>query len=475
LKRKSKPAQPLEDAARAAPAEVPGTVGQVLEAGPGNGPRYDSTSADLDQLCSDMASITRGDTDRGIFVMDQFRVTAPGRLEVAGRWEGVEGANLEDCALVLEVDGRVARMGAERVDGTARRWQAAFRWDGDASAIEQAVLEVGGELAVELGAQPTARRWRSRVTRPVVPLKDAGPEAQRPAPARDLVSLHAALAAAQDELAEAKEEINLAREDARRARADADRERVRRQHDAVRLHGALDRLKQVADAKLREERERFDTRTAEFATLGRALAEARAELGAARKQASTAVQERKQLSEDRQAELDAANAELAAARKQLEALEARDSELRVVLSDARAEAQRLADVEAEHARARAALAEAQRVAEDLREEAAQATAELANARRTNEELRRAAADAGRQVEDLQAELDQVRRAGDRSARELERAHQQSQESERLRATVQELETALADARRAGADAVADAARLRDRLAAIRSALSGVAG
>src|SRR4051794_22513576 len=53
---------------------------------------------------TDMAGITSGDTDRGTFVMDQFRVTEPGRLEVSGRWEGVRGANLQDCTLRLRVD-----------------------------------------------------------------------------------------------------------------------------------------------------------------------------------------------------------------------------------------------------------------------------------------------------------------------------------------------------------------------------------
>ena len=117
-----------------------------------------------------MASTTRGDTDRGTFVMDQFRVTEPGRLEVAGRWEGVRGTNLEDCTLLLHVNGRVDRVGAERVMLTSCPWQAVFRWEGDPAAIEQAVLEVGGELAVEFGSQPSSRRWRGRVSRPVMPL-----------------------------------------------------------------------------------------------------------------------------------------------------------------------------------------------------------------------------------------------------------------------------------------------------------------
>ena len=47
-------------------------------------------------------------------------------------------------------------------------------------AIEQAVLEVGGELAVEFGAQPSPRRWRTRVPRPVVPLQGARPAGGSP-------------------------------------------------------------------------------------------------------------------------------------------------------------------------------------------------------------------------------------------------------------------------------------------------------
>jgi hypothetical protein len=214
--------------------------------------------------------VTTGDqatAEQAAFVMEHFRVLEPGRLEVEGRWEGVQGVDLDQSALVLHVEGRVDRVDAESVQRTPHTWRARFDWDGAAKAIDGAFLEVGERLIVEIGARPSARRRLGRPTRPAFPVAAASEDG-------DIVSLHAALAAAQDRLAEAQDETEVAREAACRAREDADRERTRRESEATRLRDTLDRLTEVADEALRAERARFEEQAAEIERLERGLAPA---------------------------------------------------------------------------------------------------------------------------------------------------------------------------------------------------------
>lgn len=198
----------------------------------------------------------RAPAEQATFVMEHFRVLAPGRLEVEGRWDGVHGVDLDESALVLHVEGRVDRVDAESVQRTPRTWRARFVWDGIPTAIDGAFLEVGGRLVVEIGARPSARHRLGRPTRPARPVAAQSTASEDVDP--DIVSVHAALAAAQDRLAEAQDETELAREAARRAREDADRERTRRENEAMRLRGALDKLKEVADEALRAEHARAE-------------------------------------------------------------------------------------------------------------------------------------------------------------------------------------------------------------------------
>jgi hypothetical protein len=156
------------------------------------------------------------------FVMEHFRVVGPERLEVEGRWSGVRGVDLDEPTLTLEVPDRVDQLEAESVRRSARAWHAIFRWDGDPSAVRRAVLEVGGQLMVELGTQPSPRRRLGRTSHPALAVVSQSP-AEGEGEAGDLVAVHAALVVAQDQLAEAKDETELAREEARRAREDAAR------------------------------------------------------------------------------------------------------------------------------------------------------------------------------------------------------------------------------------------------------------
>jgi len=398
------------------------------------------------------------------FVMDHFRVAAPGRLEVEGRWDGVQGAHLDDATLALHVEDRVDRVEAESVRRTARAWHGLFLWDGDPSAIKHAYLEVGGQFVVEFGAQPSTRRRLGRTTHPVLPLAAEPVDAAAAALDGDVVSLHGALVAAQDQVAEARDEADFAREEARRAVADAQRERSRRQSEAARLHDAIDTLKLVADEALRTERERVGAQAEEIERLGQALTGARTHAATAQEAIEAAVHEREQIVKDARTEIESAQRELAGARREIGQLQARHSELSVLLSDARAEAERAGEVEADHEAARAALAEAQKHAEGFRNEAQAARAKIA-------ELSDANVKGAAELQRVQAEVEQAREIARRSARELERAVEDAREARRLHEAVQRLEAALAEARTLGADAAADAARFRDRLGAIRSALA----
>jgi hypothetical protein len=372
------------------------------------------------------------------FVMEHFRVVGPGRLEVEGRWSGVRGVDLDEPTLTLEVPDRVDQLEAESVRRSARAWHAIFRWDGDPSAVRRAVLEVGGQLMVELGTQPSPRRRLGRTSHPALAVVSQSP-AEGEGEAGDLVAVHAALVVAQDQLAEAKDETELAREEARRAREDAARERARRQSEAARLHDGLGKVKAVADEALRVERERAQQQAAQVEELEHVVTGTRAESESLRN-------------------------ELAGAQAQLEQTSARNAELGVLLSDMRQEVDRLAKVEAERDETRIALAEARRAADSYGDQADAARANAA-------ELEQALADAGRQAERLRAELEQGRQAALSAAREVEQARQEAQEARELRRTVVGLELALAEAREAGAEAAATSARLRERLESVRKALA----
>ena len=191
------------------------------------------------------------------FVLEQFRVAEPGRLEVQGTWEAVNGVDLDRALLVLHVEDRVDQVEAEVVRRSIRGWHAEFAWNGDPTAIRQAALEVGGSLVVEIGPQPSPSNAARHGD-------------------GNIVAVHAALAAAQDRLAEAEEEIDEAREEARRARADAERERTRRRHEAERLHEAIESLQQVADEALGAERARLRAKADELEAAHQALARAEA-------------------------------------------------------------------------------------------------------------------------------------------------------------------------------------------------------
>src|SRR3954469_19909979 len=107
-----------------------------------------------------------GQVGEVVFALERFELSADERLEVVGRWQGLEGRRMGRPVLtVVESGGRRRRLNALPGGQLAstHAWRAAFAWDGDVTDIEGAELELGRRLVVELPA-PRRRRRRSAAT-----------------------------------------------------------------------------------------------------------------------------------------------------------------------------------------------------------------------------------------------------------------------------------------------------------------------
>ena len=96
------------------------------------------------------------------FELERFVWTEPDRLEVTGRWSGLEGRRLGRPVLTLSIGDdqrRLTALPGGHLRG-AGAWHAVFSYDGDPAAITGAELEVGRRLVVELPAPPRKRRPR---------------------------------------------------------------------------------------------------------------------------------------------------------------------------------------------------------------------------------------------------------------------------------------------------------------------------
>jgi hypothetical protein len=343
-----------------------------------------------------------------VFALERFEHADEDRLEVVGRWEGLEGRRMGRAVLtVVEAGGRRRRLNALPGGqlGSAQ-WRASFAWSGDVASVERAELELGRRLVVEL---PPPRRRRRRpsqrtgdaapaagATQPVdavpAPVPPADPEA-----GRRLLALREALAAAERE----RDEL--------RSRAD--------RAEAARVE--LETQLEAARAELAERDDRLQA--AEAAAVG-------------------AV-------EDSTRRLEAERALLAEeAARRLEAARAQAAELRTGLATAREEAERARAEAAGTIQAEAEETERLRgEVRQAREEAERAlAAERAESARLREELatRAPATEPGDGEEDAP-----TRRMLDRVTRDLERERAGART---LRRDLESLQEQTADQRRAAA-------------------------
>jgi chromosome segregation ATPase len=364
-----------------------------------------------------------------VFALERFEATDADRLEVVGRWQGLEGRRLGRPVLtVLTEGGRRRRLtalpgGQLTASGADAPWRASFAWDGDPASVESAELELGRRLVVEL---PRPRRRRRRAL-------DTG---LRPATAAGSVA--AATAAAGDDVRSQLAELRAQVEDLRRERdaAAAPLAELREQH------GALEDDHAAAAREAEDLRGERDAARAELARIRETLAStqaqletARTERDAARGETGTAGSELQRL----RSELDALRAELETTRA---ALEATRAELTAAQGDV---AERDHGIEA-------------------------AVAALEAARREHEKaLAEARADADRRVDDereasagLREKLAAAREDAERAKHEAAAAIEaEARETEKLRL---EARSARDEAEQTVAGERAEAARLREELA-----------
>jgi hypothetical protein len=315
------------------------------------------------------------------FELERFAWTPPDRLDVVGRWSGLEGRRLGRPLLTLDVGHEKLRLAAHPGGHFSRtgRWSAVFTYDGKPEDVAGAELEIGRRLVVDL---PPPRRRKA-------PL-DTG-ELQEERKRRE--ELEATLA-------ERDAEIIGLRDEAETAIGDRD-ERIE----------ALEAQMTELQAKLEE------------AAQERELVHA--ELEAAR------------------AETQTARAEVDASAERLQAERAASAEIRAKLATARDEAQSTIDTEAhETERLRAELQrareEAERAVEAERAETAKLREELAahsaNGADDEDGNGEAQAAARRMYERVASELERERAAARSLRRELDAVQAQTAEHRRLTAS-----------------------------------------
>ena len=264
------------------------------------------------------------------FELERFRWSEPGRLEVVGRWSGLEGRRLGRPVLTVETGGHRRRLTAlpgGQLTGSGE-WRATFACDDDPEAIDAVVLEVGRRLVVDL--PPPKRRSRAKTDQSLERLHEERlrretAEAALAERDAELVSIReeadAALAKREDEAEALRGELTTAQESL--AAAEQERER---------LGGELERVTAdlgIRDQELTSAREELRRASVEaeerLAAERAATTEVREKLATAREEAENTITAEAHETERLRAELDAAREET---ERTLEAERAETSKLR---------------------------------------------------------------------------------------------------------------------------------------------------
>jgi hypothetical protein len=248
------------------------------------------------------------------FELARFGWSEPGRLEVVGRWSGLEGRRLGRPVLTVEAGGHRRRLTALRGGQRAGsgEWRATFVCDDDPEAITGVVLELGRRLVVDL--PPPKKRSRVKADQSLERLHEERlrretAEATLAERDAELVSLReeadAALAEREAEAETLRGELTTGQE----ALAAAEQERER-------LAGELERVTAdlgIRDQELttaREELRRANVEAeARLAAERAATTEVREKLATAREEAEATMTAEAQETERLRAELDAAREE----------------------------------------------------------------------------------------------------------------------------------------------------------------------
>jgi hypothetical protein len=203
------------------------------------------------------------------FELKRFVWATPDRLEIDGRFVGLDDGATGDPVLVLRGADRTHRLPAVG-DGTAvgegEDWHAAFAWQEAPTAFGAAELELGDDLLVEL---PEPRRNTDEAELGVIDVRRRG--------GSERLRLQSELFASRSELSEAHARSERLERELARAREDLDEERAGRAADAKSFREGLQQANAVAGETVAEamaEVETLRTRTAELAARTAELAAA---------------------------------------------------------------------------------------------------------------------------------------------------------------------------------------------------------
>ncbi len=235
------------------------------------------------------------------FELERFGWSEPGRLEVVGRWSGIEGRRLGRPLLTAEVAGKPKRLtalpGGHLASGN---WRATFACDADPAQVSGFTLEVARRLVVDLPA-PKAYKPRPREVQALEEERARRTEAEATLAERDaeLVSLReeadAALARSEAEVETLRARVEeLEPAAAALTAAEAERDGLREELAAAQAEAAKAQEKlELERAVTVELREKIATAREETETTITAEAEEterlRAELQAAREKTERAV------------------------------------------------------------------------------------------------------------------------------------------------------------------------------------------
>jgi hypothetical protein len=228
---------------------------------------------------------------RMTFELDRFEWATPDRIEISGRWSGVDPERLGTPELVVRHAGRTTRLAAiehaQPPSDDHESWKVAFEWEAGPVTLDPAHLEFPDGKVLEL--PPVLRPGRLRQARQRLargrhaadaPARAAGgdagagaektetedvgldapdtapPRAALPlAPVEDTLALQFDVRTLRDELEVAREELEQLREEAARARQEAERSVARRHADAERFRVDLENMKRLAEKALQHERD----------------------------------------------------------------------------------------------------------------------------------------------------------------------------------------------------------------------------
>ena len=215
------------------------------------------------------------------FQVERFEWTAPGRLEVVGRWFGLRGQRFLRPTLDVEVDGESRRLLAllehkPWVAAEGGQWVAVFAWQGDPVDFTDAELAVGPDLAVEL--PPLG-----------MPAAAAKRKAERVAERRE---------AAPPRVQRLKNELTAAHAQVDRLTTDLDRERAARTTDSMDMDGRLTAERQAVrnlSGELRNAREQLSAAESTAARQLQQLRQLERELDAARSARQSALENAEKL------------------------------------------------------------------------------------------------------------------------------------------------------------------------------------